>query len=163
MAKAKILTAARLREVLHYNPKTGEFTRLVPGGKSKVGRLTHSSCSEKRYLSIGIDYQRYQAHRLAFLYMTGKWPPNLVDHKNDDPLDNRWSNLRLATFNQNNVHRHKLSRRNKSGYTGVRFHKDFNRWQAIVSLTFKTKQQAIRARRRMIHLMVGEFAPPMRF
>lgn len=157
MAKRKILTAARLREVLHYNPDTGEFTRIVPG-RRKVGRITWYGKSRNKYLAIGIDNQRYFAHRLAFLYMTGKWPTGDVDHINGNGLENWWSNLRLATRSQNNINR-RTCRRNKSGYCGVRWHKGMRRWQAIFSFTYRTKNEAIKARMLMVKILAKEFAP----
>jgi hypothetical protein len=148
------LSYDRLLKTLHYNPDTGQFTRIATRrAKKKVGRIVDG------YLSIGIDHRKYQAHRLAFLYMTGKWPVGDVDHANGDPSDNKWSNLRQATRSQNIINRRKLDNRNISGYTGVRWHKSMKKWQAIFSFTFKTKEEAIEARRLMMEVLAGEFSP----
>ena len=158
MAKRRILTAERLREVLHYDPRTGVFTRVrTERAKKKVGRLQVSR-SGNSYLAIGVDYGRYMAHRLAFLYMTDEWPSEDVDHKNGNGLDNRWANLRPATRSQNNVNR-RLGKNNKSGHTGVRWHQKLQRWQAIFSFTFKTKREAVEAREKVVRMLAGEFSP----
>lgn len=60
----------------------------------------------------------YAAHRLAYLYMTGAFPPEQVDHKNLIKSDNRWDNLRLATGSQNAANRPVRSQ-SKSGVKGV--------------------------------------------
>lgn len=50
--------------------------------------------------------------------MTGEWPPQEVDHHDNDGWNNRWDNLRLATRSQNqaNTRRYKS---NSSGKKGV--------------------------------------------
>jgi hypothetical protein len=48
-----------------------------------------------------VDGKRYSSHVLAVFYMTGEWPVALVDHRDVDPANNRWDNLRLATASQN--------------------------------------------------------------
>lgn len=55
----------------------------------------------------------------------------VVDHKNHNLLDNRRSNLRIATTQQNSRNR-KLSINNTSGYTGVSFDNAKNKWIAYV-------------------------------
>lgn len=114
-----MLTAARLREVLDYNPKTGVFRWKVDrnGGQFPAGSVA-GGIDELGYRRIKIDGKRYKAHRLAWLYMTGDWPPNDIDHKNRQPGDNRWKNLRSATESQNLANRPK-PRNNSSGFKGV--------------------------------------------
>jgi hypothetical protein len=50
--------------------------------------------------------------------MTGEWPMFQVDHKDNDRLNNRWENLRKAD-NQTNQANAKKSKNNTSGYKGV--------------------------------------------
>jgi len=70
--------------------------------------------------------------------MNGKFPPNDTDHKNGIRDDNRWTNLRAATKNQNmaNMRKH---RNNKSGFKGVSFHKESRKWVAFIQLNGKNK------------------------
>lgn len=89
-----MLTQERLKQVLYYAPETGKFTRLWR--KGKVGTRDRHG-----YVQIGVDGQLYAAHRLAFLYATGAFPPHETDHINGVRDDNRWANLRQATKTQN--------------------------------------------------------------
>jgi hypothetical protein len=137
------LTAARLRELLHYDPETGVFTwrvRRRSGVKGRVapGDIAGSLQSKGRdRLRIGIDYKVYRAHRLAWLYMTGEWPSRLVDHKDLNGLNNRWDNLRLATHSQNTTNS-RVRSDSISGLKGVSFHKIKNRYQARIKVDRKT-------------------------
>jgi hypothetical protein len=92
------LTQDRLRELLDYDPDTGIFTWMVNrrGGKAAVGVVAGSRNTDN-YVSITVDGEEYLAHRLAFLYMTGAFPPKQVDHINTAKSDNRWCNLRACT------------------------------------------------------------------
>lgn len=98
------LTASRLRDVLDYDPSTGLFTcRVSRGGRGggRIGSAVGKKRAKDGYVVMMIDGKTYAAHRLAHLWMTGEWPPNCVDHINRQPDDNRWSNLRCATVEQN--------------------------------------------------------------
>jgi len=97
------LTQARLKELLHYDPETGAFIRLKTPKKSLVGK--QAQISDGRYFRVKIGSKRYRAHRLAWFYMTGQWPLELIDHINGDGFDNRWVNLREATTFQNAANR----------------------------------------------------------
>jgi hypothetical protein len=92
------LTAERLRDLLDYNPETGVFTWRVnrPGRFGRVGAVRSDGPRQ-----ICIDQQIILTGRLAHLWMTGRWPKLPIDHKNLDPADDRWSNLREATYSQN--------------------------------------------------------------
>ena len=125
-----MITVERLRECLDYDPATGLFKRLInTSSRWKAGLITgskHRDCE-----SIRFDGKSYRAHRLAWFYMTGDWPPHEVDHINMNPHDNRWSNLRLATRSQNGANKRAYST-NTSGLKGVAWHKRGNKWRATV-------------------------------
>lgn len=95
-----MLTRERLLEVLRYEPETGHFYwRVFRTTKAKADARA-GSVTRYGYERITVDFVTYQAHRLAWLYMTGEWPP-LIDHRDGCKTNNAWSNLRLATGSQN--------------------------------------------------------------
>jgi len=95
------LTLERLKEVLDYCPEDGVFRwRIRRGGSATAGSVAGSIVAG--YRRIGIDKKGgHSAGRLAWFYVHGHWPPNDIDHVNNDRDDNRLSNLRLATRAQN--------------------------------------------------------------
>lgn len=133
----KELTQDYLKEILSYNPETGNFTWLQPRrghlGHQEAGNLTKTG-----YIRITVGRQEFFAHRLAVLYMTGAWPTQHVDHVNQVRRDNRWVNIRQATRSQNGVNAGK-TRNNTSGFKGVRASKNnkTNPWQAQAALNGK--------------------------
>lgn len=102
-------------------------------------------------------------HRLVVGLRFGD--PRQVDHINRNTLDNRRSNLRIATRSQNQHNRGK-SRNNTSGFKGVSFLKNSNRWIARISIEkqnkflgrFMTAEEAHQAYERAAALYHGEFA-----
>jgi hypothetical protein len=131
-----MITAERLRELLSYDPETGVFTRLVPrsGRGARVGGVAgRVSTKGYREISVGI---RYKAHHLAWLYVTGKWPRDQIDHRNCCKDDNRWINLRLAD-NFKNARNRTISSANSSGFKGVSRHKRTGKWQANIAANGK--------------------------
>jgi hypothetical protein len=103
------------------------------------------------------------AHRLAWFMVYGKIPDGNLDHTNRDPADNRISNLRLATFSQNNVntkYRGKylrgvsVNKRNSSGYRATIC---MNRKRILLG-TFDTEQEAHEAYLQAAKVLHGEFA-----
>lgn len=118
MAKTN-LTADRLRELLHYDPATGVFTwKIGRQGAAGAGAVA-GDINKRGYRRICVDYGRYMANVLAWLYMTGEWPEHDVDHRNNVRDDNRWENLRQVTRGVNNQNQHRPHRGNKSGFLGV--------------------------------------------
>ena len=124
------LTAERLREVLNYDPETGVFTRRISSSRWRIGTIAGGSGGDD-YLKIRVDGRRYRAHRLAFLYMLGRWPFTDADHIDCDKANNVWSNLREASTSQNLANMRRPSN-NTSGFKGVSFRKDTGKWLASI-------------------------------
>lgn len=87
-----------------------------------------------------------------------------VDHINRDPLDNRKSNLRVATRSENNLNS-KIRVNNTSGFKGVNFHKITRKWRAYIGHNgkiiylglYKSKAEAAFARRQKAKEIYGDF------
>ena len=126
----KPLTAARLRELLSYDPLTGLFTRIgTASGNGVKGQ--QPGCTKDGYTVIRIDRRLYRAHRLAWLYVHGEFPTQFIDHINGDRSDNRISNLRDVGRQTNNENRRAASPSSKSGLLGVSPKRD--KWVAQIS------------------------------
>jgi hypothetical protein len=115
------LTPERLRQVMDYDPSIGVFRwRVKPSKRIPAGAEAGSISGI--YRLVKIDGRPFLAHRLAFLWMTGEWPLDEVDHRDTDPLNNRWSNLRAATGAQNRQNMRQAPRSNRStGLLGASF------------------------------------------
>jgi hypothetical protein len=160
-----MITQAELKEVLEYNPDTGVFIRVKSNSPSvKVGDVA-GTYDYKGYIAIKINYKLYKAHRLAWLYMRGKFPEKCIDHINHIKDDNRWTNLREATNSQNNSNRVK-QKNNKSGYKGVIWKKKNKKWQATITYMNKiiylglytTPEEASEAYKKKAIELFGEFS-----
>lgn len=130
-SSAQGLTAGRLRELLHYDPSTGAFTRRISTApNARAGDLAGYP-DGAGYTQIRLDNKQYRSHRLAWLYMYGEWPEEQIDHINRNRLDNRICNLRDVTNKQNMQNAGKYSN-NASGHTGVYWNKRDSKWQAKI-------------------------------
>lgn len=113
------VTAEELRVLFRYDPDTGDFTRLVAmGRRAEVGRVAGKKAARGN-VAISIRCKSYQAHRLAWLYMTGEWPEHEIDHIDGDALNNRFDNLRQATSGENKQNRRRPRRDNAHGLIGA--------------------------------------------
>jgi HNH endonuclease/AP2 domain len=131
------ITTERLRELLEYDHETGIFTwKLTRNGKAPRKSQAGHISKESGYCLLGIDRRLYRAHQLVWLWETGEWPNSELDHINRNRSDNRFSNLRLATSRQNKVNGPKLST-NTSGFKGVSFNKQRNKWIAQIKVPGK--------------------------
>jgi hypothetical protein len=159
----KPLTAMRLREIIYYAPDTGEFTWRIPRPGVKAGSMA-GTINKDGYVMICVYGRDYPAASVAWLYMTGEWPSGLVDHKDRQPLNNRFENLRDATYHQNNVNK---VNRNKTGHQGVRWAKRSKMWEANIFKngrptyigSFRSPEDAGAAYRDAHVKLHGEFSP----
>lgn len=127
-----MLDSKELKSRLNYDPETGVFTWLsvAPYGKYKVGDIA-GHCQSDKYVRITIDGTLHSAHRLAILYCTGKWP-NVVDHIDGDPSNNKIINLRDSTMLDNSKNQ-KKNKNNRSGLSGVHWNNNRSKWYVTVS------------------------------
>lgn len=108
------LTAEKVRELFTYDKEEGLLKWNYDAGRygrypkgTIAGRPNHEGY---RYITIGT--KPYRASRLIWLYVTGEWPEYQIDHKDRDPTNDKWINLRQATGSQNKANCRKY--RNKS-------------------------------------------------
>ena len=155
------LTQARLKELLHYDAETGIFTRKKTHGAAKEGRSA-GWLDAYGYLCIQIDKRAYKSHRLAWLYMTGEWPKNQIDHRNQVKIDNKFKNLRQATHCEN-MRNMAFAKKNLTGFRGVS--RVGNRFQAKITVNgipqyiglYLTPEDASFAREVVAKSIHGEF------
>jgi len=122
-----ILTQSRLKELLHYNPETGVFTRVK--NNKPTGWLDNG------YVKIHVAGADRYAHRLAWLYMAGRVPLE-VDHDNHNKADNRWDNLN-GVDRQGNKRNGPKQANNTSGVTGV--YRQAGKWRVRIKVDGKFK------------------------
>lgn len=158
------LTQERVKELLHYDSETGIFTRLVTV-KHNARKGDIISCINKAGYVVGnLDGKLYLMHRVAFLYVEGRWPYIKADHKDTIRNNNKWDNLREATHFQNQCNS-TIACNNKTGIKGV-FLLGSGKYRASIRAggktihigTYETKEQAgdvIMKVRQQLH---GEFA-----
>lgn len=127
-----MITQSELKELLHYSVITGQFYWLKSSGRAKEGYCA-GNLGNDGYRRIILKKGRYLAHRLAWFYITGKWPANDIDHKNGNRDVNCWLNLRLAFRFENmmNIGKHKD---NKSGFKGVSWAATNKKWKAQITI-----------------------------
>lgn len=132
-----MLTQEELKEILFYCPVSGQFTWIK---RSKYTKKSLSAVAGHRhkktgYVSITINGKFNAAHRLAWLYMTGSYPENCIDHINGVRHDNSFKNLRDVD-NATNHRNRKKNKANTSGCMGVSF--DQGKW--VVRFTQNKKR-----------------------
>lgn len=158
-----MLSQSRLKELVHYNPDTGVFTRLVTTAANAMAGNIAGNFDSLGYVQICVDGARYRGHRLAWLYMTGEWPKHVIDHIDLNTGNNCWNNLREATRSQNQQN-HPMHKNNKVGFKGVtRFQKGY---RATIKVRgkqkhlgcFSTPEEAYSAYAKAANELFGEFA-----
>lgn len=157
------LTQQRLKDILSYNPDTGHFLwRVERNVRIRAGARAGTQHS-KGYRQVSIDFRLYLEHRLAFLYMTGAWPEQWLDHRDGDRSNNAWANLRPCSPSENS--QNTSTRASSSGIKGVYWCKTRSHWIAraklgrqVVQGAFSTLDAATDAVKQYRAALHGEFA-----
>jgi hypothetical protein len=111
------LTHEELKRILHYSPRTGRrYWRVKVSSHVRAGEETALSVDGSGYRQIMYRGRHYNAARLAWFYMTGVWPET-IDHKNQQRDDDRWVNLRSASWKEQSWNRR--MRANALGYSAI--------------------------------------------
>lgn len=163
-------TLADLQTHLHYDPVTGIIRWAKPlrnGRNRKINRSDEAGYRGVRGIAIGFRGVLFGAHRIAWALHYGEWPTGVVDHINRNPHDNRISNLRMGSQQQNTFNAGP-SKNNTSGYKGVYFRKDTGKWSAEITHNRKKKslgcyptaELAAAAYGKAAKETFGEFASP---
>jgi hypothetical protein len=156
------LSHAEVLSLFDYDPVTGSLKWREDGRKHSAG--DEVGCLNTGYRWVKIRRCKYGVHRLIWLYMTGAWPSQLIDHINRDRADNRWANLREAGRLENSRNRKRVKRGSSSGFVGVS--KVGSKWRARVTVNgknenvgrFETAEAAARARDAAALRVYGQFA-----
>lgn len=119
-----------IENYLFYNEKTGsilfskDFRYRKKGSVADINR--NSLTAKNKYLCVSFYVKNKRvlvfSHHIAWFLKTGKWPENLIDHKDENGMNNKWKNLRIGNPVKNAINR-KLQVNNTSGTKGVYLHK----------------------------------------
>lgn len=151
------LTAEFIRQILDYDPETGVLTwkPRVPDMFTDGGHSAEHTCSlwnskhagkkagkkhKEGYIEIWVNRVPYKAHRLAWVWMTGEWPVEQVDHENLDRSHNKWTNLRDATHGEN-MRNVRTKEGSTSGHKNVTWSKSHRKW--VVRVTFDGERNKV--------------------
>lgn len=160
-----------LHQLFSYNPEAGTFhwkarpdhmfengalsseQRARQWNNRHAGKATFTTALPTGHRYTSINYVKFLAHRVAWKMHYGV-DPDVIDHINGDPSDNRIANLRSVPqkINCRNAVRRK---NNTSGAMGVYFHRQNQKWAARIMVDrknvslglYRTFDEAVSARK----------------
>ncbi len=134
------LTAEYVRSLLDYDPDTGVFIWCVRPDQRREWNTRYAGylagCpGVNGYWQLTIDDVHYLAHRVAWLFVHGYWPPEQVDHIDGNRMNNAILNLRPAAHSEN-LHNRGAQKNNRSGLKGVS-RRPSGKWYARIAVNGK--------------------------
>jgi len=132
------VTTDLLKELFDY--KNGDlYWRLNMNSKCRKGDKA-GAINSNGYLVITINGKKYMAHRLIWLWH-GNELPKIIDHIDNNPLNNKIENLRLATVASNGWNSKKRSD-NTTGVSNVSWCNTYKKW--VVQIYKNKKKHSAR-------------------
>ena len=135
------ISVDRVRELLKYEEETGfllwKKDIFCGRGKGrpvvKEGQIA-GSFNRKGYLEVGIEGHVYYGHMLSFVINHGRWPESRLDHRDQNPSNNRIDNLREVSALENSQNSDKPFNvpNRTSKYRGVYWDKSTGFWKAKI-------------------------------
>lgn len=118
--RTETMDQTTLKSLLRYASRSGHFYWKVRPSNNVDLSVPAGTLDKKGYVIIRYQGKGYKAHRLAFLYMTGSWPPDLIDHEDGNKSNNRWKNLRVLDNQRNQENQsNQANSKNLLGLKGV--------------------------------------------
>lgn len=143
-----------LRQRVRYDAETGELRWSDdPGhegfaceaGYSRwmgkfAGNLVGKRSRGYVVVTITVDGREIHCmgHRVAWALHTGNWPDGEIDHRDGERGNNRFTNLREASHQQNQWNKGRMNT-NRSGFKGVHKHAQNGNWIAQIRVAGSTK------------------------
>lgn len=132
-----MLTCEQVRALFIYDPETGVLTNRVTRCSTSLMGDVVGTLEKNGRRRVVVDSNKYLVHRVIWLYMTGVWPDNVIDHIDGNPANNVWGNLRDVTISVNAQNQRKHHKNNKVGLAGVDAHN--GRWRAQIVIDHTKK------------------------
>jgi len=104
-----------------YDPDSGTFVRTYRRRGNIPNQIIGQPVGFDKgggYIWIYLVDRLFHMSSLVWAIETGTWPQEDLDHRNGQPGDNRFENLRVAGCDLNNKNK-KLMKNNKTGHNGI--------------------------------------------
>lgn len=122
------------------SPKHGKHICLYDDADYKIIKKykwhLHVHEKGKRIYAIAHIYKKGKDTKIYMHRLLMGFPKKSVDHRNCNGLDNRRCNLRVSTVGQNTSNQ-RMRSDNKSGYKGVWFNSDEQKYCANIQFNYK--------------------------
>jgi len=156
-----MLNLRQVKELFEYRDGDLYWKKILSNRVPKGSKV--SGVNSLGYLRVRIDGECYMAHKVVWLYHYG-YLPEMLDHIDGDPGNNRIENLRLCTKTTNGYNA-KLSKRNSTGLKGLTWNKVNKNWRCgfhangerVEVGSFMDKDEAIKALVKARGVHHGEF------
>jgi hypothetical protein len=136
--KEKTIDQTVLKLLFNYDPETGILSRKVRTTNSiQVGNIAGTTPKHNLPNKVSVNNRLYKTHRVIWLWFYGELP-EMLDHIDHDKNNNRISNLRPASKVANSLNR-KVNSHNTSGFKGVGWSNQMNKWFAKLKIAGRQK------------------------